>query len=531
MAKRPTYRELEHRVKELESEAAEKKALEERLAACSAYLENTLASAHDGVLLLDEQERFSYVNPAFLNWLGREAEDFLGKTVQEVSPPFMSSETTTIIAQRAKRRVRTGEPLVGAEVDILDKDGKPMPVAYTAAGIRDEKGNIMGEVVFIRDMTEHKKMEEELKIKDAAIASSVSGVAINDLEGRFIYVNDSFVKMVGCESDRELLGKTPLDVALDRDKALKAMEVVRKEGSWSGELAVKRKDRSIFYAALTAHLVKDESGSPLCSMASFIDISKRKRAEEALRESENRYRELADLLPQTVFEIDERGNFTFANQYGFVSSGYTQEDIEKGLNALQLIVPEDRERVAQNIRKILAGERSQGYEYTALRKDGSTFPVLVYSSPIIRDNKAVGLRGIVIDMTERKKMEKALRESEEKYRGLFENASDAIFIADTKTDRILDANRKAERLLGRTRDKIIGMHQSELHIPRHAEYYQDRFRRQGQKGRVLALQAEVVRENGSVVPVFISASIVSINGEEVIQALLRDVTEEKRILD
>jgi PAS domain S-box-containing protein len=406
MAKRPTYRELEQRVRELEKEAAHRRDLEER-----AYLETTLASAPDGVLVLDEQGRFAYVNPSFLRWLGREAKDFVGKTVRDVSPPFMSPEATRVITERAKKRVKSGEPIVGAEVEIIDKAGKPMLVSYSAAGIRDNKGDILGEVVFIREVTE------------------------------------------------------------------------------------------------------------------------RKRAEEALRESENKYRELADLLPQTVFEIDERGNFTFANRYGFESSGYTQEDLDKGLNALQLFIPEDRERVAQNIRKILAGERSQGYEYTALRKDGSTFPVLIYSSPIIRDNKPVGLRGVAIDMTERKKMEKALQESEEKYRGLFENASDAIFIADTKTDRILDANRQAERLLGRTRDEIIDMHQSELHIPRHAEYSQDRFRRQGQKGRVLALQAEVVRKNGSVVPVFISSSVISIRGEEVIQALLRDVTEEKRILD
>ena len=155
-----------------------------------------------------------------------------------------------------------------------------------------------------------------------------------------------------------------------------------------------------------------------------------KRAEEALREGENKYRELADLLPQTVYELDERGNFTFANRYGFQSSGYTQEDIDKGLNALQLFIPEDRERVAQNMRKILSGERSEGHEYTALRKDGSTFPVLIYSSPIVRDNKPVGLRGLVIDMTEYKLAEEKLRESEERYRDLVENINDVIYAVD-----------------------------------------------------------------------------------------------------
>ena len=256
-----------------------------------------------------------------------------------------------------------------------------------------------------------------------------------------------------------------------------------------------------------------------------------KRAEQALTETESKYRELADLLPQTVFEIDEKGNFTFANRYGFESSGYSQEDIDRGLNALQLFIPEDRERVARNIRKTLSGERSQGHEYTALRKDGSTFPVLIYSSPIIRDNKPVGLRGIVIDMTERRRAQEALRDSEEKYRGLFERASDGIFLADAETHIILDANRQAERLIGRPRGELIGMPQSKLHPPEHAEYYEEKLRKYVRKGMVLDLQAEVIRKDGGIVPVFISATVVTIHGRQVMQGLFRDATEERGVLN
>jgi len=135
------------------------------------------------------------------------------------------------------------------------------------------------------------------------------------------------------------------------------------------------------------------------------------KAERALWRSEERFRELADLLPQTVFEIDLEGNLLYTNRYGFQSSGYTQEDIDNGLNAFQLFIPEDMDRVKANIRKILNGESLGGNEYTIPRKDGSTFPVIVYSSPIVRENKPVGLRGIVVDITERKQREEALKES------------------------------------------------------------------------------------------------------------------------
>ena len=125
----------------------------------------------------------------------------------------------------------------------------------------------------------------------------------------------------------------------------------------------------------------------------------RKRVNEALRESELRFRELAELLPQPVFEMDVDGNLTYSNRSGFETFGYAQKDLEKGVNALELYMPEERERVKDNLRKRLAGEEFEDHEYSALRKDGSTFPILVYSASIIRDNKPVGVRGIALDIT------------------------------------------------------------------------------------------------------------------------------------
>jgi PAS domain S-box-containing protein len=173
----------------------------------------------------------------------------------------------------------------------------------------------------------------------------------------------------------------------------------------------------------------------------------RKRAEEALKEGENKYRELADLLPQTVFELDERGNFTFANRHGFQSSGYTQEDIDKGLNALGLFIPEDRERLVHNIRKILSGKRSQGHEYTVLRKDGSTFPVLIYSSPIMRDSKPVGLRGVAVDMTERKQAEEALQRAHDELELRVRERTEELVKANELMMQEIRERRKAEEEL------------------------------------------------------------------------------------
>jgi len=132
---------------------------------------------------------------------------------------------------------------------------------------------------------------------------------------------------------------------------------------------------------------------------------RRRQAEEALLKSEEKYRQLADLLPQIVFETDESGNLTFANRMAFDLFGYTRDDFQKGLNALQMLIPRDRDRAMANMLRILEGEELGGTEYTALRKDGSTYPAIIYSTPIISEGKTVGLRGIIADLTQIKQAE------------------------------------------------------------------------------------------------------------------------------
>jgi len=239
-----------------------------------------------------------------------------------------------------------------------------------------------------------------------------------------------------------------------------------------------------------------------------------------------KYRELLDSLPQIVFEFDEKGNFKFANRRGFKSFGYSQEDIEIGVNVLQMLIPEDRERAKKNIRRKISGEKFCGTEYTALRKDGSTFPVIIYSSPIIHKNRPAGLRGIVIDITERKKTEQALRESEEKYRNLFDNARDVIFTGDLKGN-ITNVNKAAEEY-GFKKDEIVGKNQLEFvpkkHWPRMLKAVEKTVRGEPDEGEV-----EIITPNGKTIMEFRGNPIR--RGKKVVgfQVILRDITERKKM--
>jgi len=124
-----------------------------------------------------------------------------------------------------------------------------------------------------------------------------------------------------------------------------------------------------------------------------------------------------------------------------------------------------------------------------------------------------------------------VEESEERYRVLFEDANDAIFIADKETHVILDANKQAERLIDRPRQEIIGMHQNDLHPSFNEEWYEEEYLDQIEKGRDFEEGAEVIGKDGRVIPVFISSKVVSIRGKRVIQSLFRDVAAERKYLD
>ena len=143
------------------------------------------------------------------------------------------------------------------------------------------------------------------------------------------------------------------------------------------------------------------------------ELERLRASEQGLRESADRFRELAELLPESIFEFDLQGVFTFANRNGFTRFGYTPEELGR-VNCLELIVPEDWPRAVENIRACLLGGKLGSNRFTAKTKDGATFPVTIHSAPIIKDGDIVGVRGIVVDITElsraQQEAEKALEE-------------------------------------------------------------------------------------------------------------------------
>jgi PAS domain S-box-containing protein len=313
------------------------------------------------------------------------------------------------------------------------------------------------------------------------------------------------------------------------------------------EFRMKRKDGSIFPSEHSVSQLLNDKGERTGWVSIVRDITERKRMQEELQqystqleglvfertrklaESERRFRELADLLPQIVFEIDDNGNLQFMNRAAFAATGLTEEDLRRGLNAFCMFAQEDHERAMRGIRRTMAGETIGGREFTALRRDGTTFPVLVYTAPIMREGKTVGLRGIAIDITERKHTEQKLRDSEERFRGIAERSIDGIFELDLE-GRVTYVSPSVQRALGYKPEEVIGTRMErylpESEFPKIAPNMAALM-----KGmNVLGVQGEMLGKDGTRISAELNASPIFKDGRVVgVQGIVRDITERTKM--
>jgi len=219
--------------------------------------------------------RFEYINGAGCMMNRRTSEEQVGHTLLELLP----AHRDTGLFDKYVAVVETGQPF-NEELFYEDTYGNGVKI-NRGFDVRAVKlGD--GFAATWRDITERKQAEDALRMKDAAIATSISGVAFADLEEKITYVNDSFLRMWGYNSD-EVIGRHPNELCKNGEDAVNAFKQIKSSGSWRGEVIALKKDGSTFPVEISATLVKDADGNPICLMASFNDITERKNAEENIR--------------------------------------------------------------------------------------------------------------------------------------------------------------------------------------------------------------------------------------------------------
>jgi PAS domain S-box-containing protein len=271
-----------------------------------------------------------------------------------------------------------------------------------------------------------------------------------------------------------------------------------------------------------------------------------------------------------VFITDDEGYFVFVNKASKQRTGVPPE-IFIGRHFTELVDPQYHEFAKTNFKKVLTGDKIiPAIEMERQTASGEKITKEVNWKILSGNNGETFVMGVSRDITDRKlaqeelkiahdklelrvsqrtselqkanellkkqieeqiQTEKKLKKSEEKYRGLFENSSDAVFIVDIETGMILDANRQAEQLTGRSKLELFGMHQTRLHPAKDSEYYRKKFQKHIVNEPVFDLEAEVVKKNGNLVPVFICSNLIDYQGKRVIQGIFRDISKEKIISD
>jgi two-component system cell cycle sensor histidine kinase/response regulator CckA len=264
---------------------------------------------------------------------------------------------------------------------------------------------------------------------------------------------------------------------------------------------------------------------------------KGKRAEEELRESENKYRDLYDFLPISFVEIDTKGTIISFNRKSLEVFRYKQEDFKDGMTALQFFESSQLERLGVNLQRVIDGTSIPGQEFLFLRKDGSTFPGLIFTSTIIQANKIVGIRAAIIDITEREQAEEALRTSEEKYRWVIDNMADVITVMDMNL-RFTYVSPSIMRMRGYTAEEATAQTFEQAMTPESlqisAMVFEEEMKLEASgtadPSRIRIVELEQYRKDGSIVLMENSLSFIRDKAQKPVGiiSVSRDITERKR---
>lgn len=314
-------------------------------------------------------------------------------------------------------KISRSDNSITAETQSSKFKNENMILWCKASPLYNEYGELIGAIESMRDVTEHKKIEYALKESEHRFKDLFnhmgSGVAIfesinagEDFE--LMDINHAGVIMVNVSKD-DVIGKNLTEVLPGAGKfgLLNVIKSVWRTGKPEYLPASRYQDQRLNFW-VDNYVYKLSSGEVVMV---FDNITRRKQAEDALRESERKYRDLVELLPLSVFETDEKGNYAFANPAAFETFGYTTEDIKSGMNIMQVVIPEDQVRVMENFGRVIDGEKLGGMEYTVKKKDGSFHPIIVHVDPIIHNDKFKGLRGVIVDISELKDTENKLKAS------------------------------------------------------------------------------------------------------------------------
>jgi len=371
-----------------------------------------LFDASTDAILVRTGETIAHANSAALKLF---RADHIGDLVGRRYLDFVHPDDRAESVERVRRSMKGDWIVPPREHRLITSDGQVIYVESAGVPIKYQ-GEIQHFGMF-RDITDRKKAEEALRESEEQhrqiVESSTDAILVRSGD-IIIYANSAAVRLFRASHTGDLVGKSYLGLVHPDDRQ-ESIERIKK-GIKNRWIAPPREHRIMALNGQVLHV--ESTGVPIQYKGEtqlfgvFRDITERRQFDEKLRETERKYRELAESLPQVIFEVDSNGNLVYLNQTGYALFGYTPEDLANGFNVLEAFIPEDRERIANDIMLNVQGQKVGRQEYTAVKKDGTKFPVGVHANRVMREQKATGVRGILIDFTATKRAEEEKKKLE-----------------------------------------------------------------------------------------------------------------------
>jgi PAS domain S-box-containing protein/putative nucleotidyltransferase with HDIG domain len=507
-----------------------------------------LEAANKELKCLEEQYRLSFENVTDIVWtidadcivrkmspsvervLGYKPRDLIGRPISDLVKIFVPESTERAMTETGL--VLNGGTIRASVYSLVAKDGAVKYGEISGSPILSN-GKIVGMVSVVRDITERKQMEEALENERTLLRSLIDNVPdriyAKDSEGLFMICNEALVRRMGKTSMTEIVGKSDFDFLppeLAQRFHADEQAVIR-----SGTPIINREEplatedgKATRWNLATKVPLLDKQGNRIGVVGVGREITDLKLAAEALRESEEKYRLLFNNAGEAILVI-QGGVLKFVNPATVMLTGYSEEAL-LSKPFTEFIYPEDREMVFEQYRKRMRGEDVPStYAFRAVTQGGSVKWAEIRATLVTWEGKPATLN-FLSDVTEHKRAEEALRESEEKYRSIFEHSQDAILLS-RPDGAILDANRSACEMFGRSADELRAVGRNglvDITDPRLQAALEERAR----MGRARA-EITMIRANGDKFIADIASTIFTdIDGQQKTSMIIRDITERNR---
>jgi len=534
VAAAPLQYEGEQAVLAVIRDITERKQTEEALRASEQKYRTILETMEEGYYEADLAGDFTFCNEALCRIFGYPRDEMMGLNYRKYTSPKTAKKFYAIFNQV----YRTGVPASIVDYEMTKKDGSVAMIETSASLLRNAAGEPIGFYGISRDRTEKKRAEEALRQSEekyrTILETMEEGYYEIDLRGNFTFCNDAECRIHGLSRD-EMMGLNNREYSSPETakRIFAIFNQVYKIGIPARiiDYEVIRKDGSVAMLETSASLLRNAAGEPIGFYGISRDRTEKKRAEEALRQSEEKYRTILETMEDGYYEVDLTGNLRFFNE-ALCRIHRRSPDEMMGINNREFSSPETAKRIYAIFNKVYrTGIPAKIVDYEVLRKDGS-IAMIEESASLLRNaaGEPIGFYGVSRDRTEQKKGEEALRQSEEKYRTILENIEDGYYEVDL-SGNLTFLNDSMCRIYGSTRDDMMGMNNRAYMDEETAKKTYRLFNQVYRTGEPAEIfDWEFIKEDGSIITVEMSVSLKRDSTGKPIgfRGIIRDITERKQ---